>query len=446
MNILICNNRYFPSSGPESYLFAITALLEKHGHTVIPLAANYKQTVETPYQKYFVPPPVDAESVYFRQYKDRLTLRKRVGLAARAAYFRPAREAAAQAIEEQRIDLVYLLNTVNVLSPSIIDAAHARGIPVVMRLSDFNLLCPAYAFLRDGKICQECLGGYHHALQHRCLQGSVTVTGARVMAMMTHNTLGIYKKVSAFVAPSRFMLSQMEHFTPARGRLHHIPSFVDQARFARVEDRSADAPALTPEEANHRPYILQFGRVAPDKGVEVALRAYAGLEREVDFVVAGDSADDYRQRMEALAQSLGVAHVRFVGFQQGAALSSLIAGALCVVAPSTWHDNAPMTVYESLAYGKAVIGSDLGGISEQLEKGCGLLVPPGDAEALRAAMQRLIDNPEMRARFEQAARQRALSEYAPERHYERLMDVFLAALAATSRVGAQRSPDHHQVE
>src|ERR1051326_2333062 len=176
MNILICNNRYFPSSGTESYLFGITALLEKHGHTVVPLAANYRQTVETPYQKYFVPPPVDAESVYFRQYKDRLTLRKRVGLAARAAYFRTAREAAAQAIEEQHIDLVYLLNTVNVLSPSIIDAAHARGVPVVMRLSDFNLLCPAYLFLREGNICQECLGGYHHALQHRCLQGSLAVT------------------------------------------------------------------------------------------------------------------------------------------------------------------------------------------------------------------------------------------------------------------------------
>lgn len=447
MNILICNNRYFPSSGPESYLFGITALLENHGHRVIPLAVNYSQTVDTPYREYFVPPPMDAETVFYRQFKEKLTLGKRVSLAARATYFRPAREAAAHAIKEQHIDLVYLLHTVNMLSPSIIDAAHAHGVPVVMRLSDFNLLCPAYHFLRGGNICQECLSGYYHALQHRCLQGSLTVTGARVVAMTTHNALGIYKKVGAFIAPSRFMASQMEHFKPARGRLYHIPSFVDQALLDEHRHQgAAPTPALAPEEAGNRPYILQFGRVAPEKGLAVALRAFAGLARDVDFVVAGDSAGDYRQQMEALAQSLGAVHVRFAGFQKGEALSRLIRGALCIVAPSIWHDNAPMAVYESLAYGKAIIGSDLGGISEQLEQGCGLLVPPSDAEALRAAMRQMIDDPALRARFETAARQRALSEYAPERHYERLMEVFQGALAAKPLAGTQRVPAHHYVE
>ena len=159
MNILICNNRYFPSSGPERYLFAMTSLLEKHGHTVVPLAADYSQTLDTPYRRYFVPPPVDGESIFFAQYKDSLTLRKRIGLAARAAYSRTVYEAAKRVIAEQRIDLVYLLNTVNVLSPSIIDAARSCGVPVALRLSDFNLLCPAYAFMRDGHVCQECLGG-----------------------------------------------------------------------------------------------------------------------------------------------------------------------------------------------------------------------------------------------------------------------------------------------
>jgi len=426
MRILICNNRYFPSSGPERYLFAMKALLERHGHTVVPFAANYAQTIETPYRQYFVPPPVDGESVYYQQYKDKLTIRKRVDLVTRAAYSRLVREAAARVIREQRIELVYMLNTVNVLSPSIVDAARAGGAPAVMRLSDFNLLCPAYAFLRDGKVCQECLGGYHHALQHRCLQGSLAVTGARVLAMSVQHVLGVYNRVAAYIAPSRFMAEQMEHFKPARGRIHHIPSFVDQALLDGQERHQAGLAEQAPQQG--RPYLLYFGRVSPDKGIEVLLRAYAGLERDVDLVIAGDSGDGYRQRMEVLAASLGVPNVQFRGFVTGEPLTDLIAGALGVVAPSLWHDNAPMTVYESLALGKAVIGTNLGGIGEQLEGGCGILVPPGDSEQIRAAMRQLIDDPVLRATLEQAARRRALTEYTPERHYERVMAVFNAAL------------------
>ncbi len=399
----------------------MTALLESHGHTVVPFAANYAQTVETPYRRYFVPPPVDGDSIYYRQYKDKLTIGNRIDLAVRATYSHTVRKAAERVIREQHIDLVYLLNTVNVLSPSIVDAAHACGVPAVMRLSDFNLLCPAYAFLRDGKVCQDCLGGYHHALRHRCLQGSIAVTSARVMAMSVQRALGVYHKVAAYIAPSRFMAEQMEHFKPARGRIYHIPSFVDQALLTARENgrTTANSP-----ESPGRPYLLYFGRVSPDKGVEALLRAYAGLDRDVDLVIAGDSGDGYRQRMEELAQTLGAPHVQFKGFLNGEPLVNLIAGALGVVAPSLWHDNAPMTVYESLALGKAVIGSDLGGIGEQLENGCGLLTPPGDVDELRRAMRQLVDSPALRERLEQAARLRARTEYAPERHYERVVAVF----------------------
>ncbi len=426
MRILICNNRYFPSSGPERYLFAVTHLLERYGHTVVPLAANYAQTLDTPYRGYFVPPPVDADSVYFRQYKDKLTLRRRVALFARATYYRAARDAAERAIREQRIDLVYALNTVNVLSPSVIDAACAQNVPVVMRLSDFNLLCPAYAFLRDGHVCQECLGGYQHALRHRCLQGSLAVTGARVLAMSVQNALGLYERVSAFIAPSRYMAKQMERFGPARGRIHYIPSFVDPE----LLDASAggdSSGAKVPAPVGERPYILFYGRVAPDKGVEVVLRAYAGLERPVSLFIAGEVDPRWREHLSGIMRSLDLSDVHFPGFVQGEPLAALIRDALLVVVPSVCHDNAPMTVYESMAYGKAIVGSDIGGISDQLADGAGVLVPPGDPEALRGALRGLIDDGARRQHIERAARDRLCVEYAPERHYERLMAVFQTA-------------------
>ena len=247
------------------------------------------------------------------------------------------------------------------------------------------------------------------------------MTAARVFAMSAHNALGLYKHVGAFIAPSRYMAKQMEHFTPARGRIHCIPSFVDQSLLELHSPEGDPGPEM-PEES--RPYLLYFGRVSADKGLDILVQAAAGLDRDVDIVIAGESKDEYRRQLQELSRSLGVRTVRFVGFVSGAPLSTLIRGALGVVAPSIWHDNAPMAVHESLAHGKAVIGSDVGGISDQLDEGCGVLVPAGDSAALRQAIRLLVDQPDLMKQLEQAALRRARTTYGPEQHYERLMAVF----------------------
>jgi glycosyltransferase involved in cell wall biosynthesis len=433
VNILICNNRYFPSTGPERYLFAVTRLLEQHGHRVVPLAADYAQTVDTPYRNYFVPPPVDGASVFYKQYAHQLTMRTRLELTARAAYYSAARAAATRAIEEQDIDLVYVLNTTNVLSPSVIDAGHRAKLPVVLRLSDFSLLCPAYTCFRAGRVCEECLGGYHHALRHRCLQSSLAVTSARVLAMTLHNALGIYRKVDAFVSPSRYLAERMEQFPAARGRIHYLPSFAEPALIANTETRDARSDSASPPMGAARPYFLYFGRLAPDKGVETLIRAYAQLDHEIDLVVAGTNIGGHSAQMKQLATSLDRPDVRFVGFVEGEALAALISGAVAVVVPSLWHDNAPMAVYESLWHGKAVIGSNLGGIAEQLGSGSGLLVAPGDPAELAAGMRQVASDSALRRRLEVAARLRARTAFAPERHYEGLMAVMAAAQSVRRR-------------
>ncbi len=416
MRILICNNRYFPSTGPERYLFNVTTLLESHGHTVIPLAIAWDENIPTPYAKYFVPPPVDGQSVYFRQYKDRLGLQAQWRLFSRSAYSQVAKAAAARIIEAEGIDLMYVLHVANMLSPSVVDAAADRHIPVVMRLSDFNLLCPSYLFLRDGQVCQECLHGLHHAIQHRCLQDSVAVSTARVLAMQVQRRMGVYARVNAYITPSRYMAEQMEQYAPAQGKLHHIPSFMDVAR-------------ITPATGNQG-YLLFFGRVARDKGVEWLLHAHAGMTPSVPLVIAGKSSDGEQERLATLITPEQRPFVTFVGFKSGQELADLIDGALAVVQPSLWHDNAPMSVYESLAHGKPVIGTNLGGIAEQLTPDCGLLVEPHDIPGLRMAMQRLCDDPALVARLGQGARQRAEAEFNPEIHYDRLMRVFTAVDAS----------------
>ena len=61
MNILIINKYYFVTGGPERYMFQVTHLLQKQGHTVIPLALRLKKNFPSPYDHYFLAPVVDEE-------------------------------------------------------------------------------------------------------------------------------------------------------------------------------------------------------------------------------------------------------------------------------------------------------------------------------------------------------------------------------------------------
>jgi glycosyltransferase involved in cell wall biosynthesis len=420
MNVLFCNSRYFPSAGPETYMFITMRQLEQHGHQAFPLSVAWEQNIPNPYQSYFVAPPVDSTSVFFHQYRDRLTLSRQWKMFATAAYSKEAKDAAKRMIEDFKIDVMYTLHIVNVLSPSIIDAAAEMGIPSVMFLPDFNLLCPAYLYFRDNHVCMECQQGLRHAVQHRCLQHSAPVTLARVLAMKEHARRGVYDRVSAFVAPSRFLAEQMEQFPAARGKIHYVPGYAENDR-------------ITPTYAN-RGYFLFFGRVARDKGVDWLIQAHGRLSPSAPLIIAGTIADGEHERLTALMTPEQHELVQFVGFQTGQALQDLIEGATAVIQPSRWHDNSPNSVFEALAHGKPVLGSRLGGVADQITEDCGFLVEAGDDVALAGHMQQLVNDPALALRLGHGARRRAETEFHPERHYERLMRVFAIAGASVPAV------------
>jgi glycosyltransferase involved in cell wall biosynthesis len=98
------------------------------------------------------------------------------------------------------------------------------------------------------------------------------------------------------------------------------------------------------------------------------------------------------------------------------------------VIPSLWPDNAPMAAYEAMACGRAVIGSDLGGLQDQVEPGrSGVLLPAGDAASLARAVRQLWSDPEQAQRMGRAGRERMERLFSPQRHLEALMGLFGAA-------------------
>ena len=144
--------------------------------------------------------------------------------------------------------------------------------------------------------------------------------------------------------------------------------------------------------------VLGFaGRLVPAKALEVGLRAIADVP-DVNLVIAGDGPD--RATLEQLAQTLGARdRVRFLGSVGREDVLRLFRASDASLLSSAW-ENFPHTVVEALAVGCPVIATSVGGVPEVVRDGeNGLLVPPGDAEALAGAIRRFFSDPELRVRL-----------------------------------------------
>lgn len=168
---------------------------------------------------------------------------------------------------------------------------------------------------------------------------------------------------------------------------------------------AVDAPSLPPREAARRrlgltaPAILSVGRLVPWKGLAGLIRAAAGLPAET--VVIGDGPE--RGRLERLAAAQG-SRIRFLGALPPEAVWEYLAAGDIFVLNST-YEGFPHVVLEAMAAGLAVVATAAGGTPELVTHGeTGLLVAPGDDDALRAALERLVREDALRGRLADAGR------------------------------------------
>ena len=180
---------------------------------------------------------------------------------------------------------------------------------------------------------------------------------------------------------------------------------------------AAPPPEASPPSDPGRPVVGLVGRLVPEKGVDVFLRAAAlvsGVVPQTRFLVVGDGP--LRPDLEHRAAVLGLAGaVTFTGYRSDA--SHLLSG-LDVLAVPSRSDGSPLVVCEAMAAGVPVVASRVGGLPDLVEDGgSGLLVRPGEAEDLARALVSLLLDPESARRL--GARGRRL---AASRSHERLVD------------------------
>ena len=406
MRILLCHNHYPVIGGAEFFFHEVGRVLKENGHEVAFFSAQDKSAAANEWSEYF---PAAADYSSGSAASRLLSFPKMI-------YNSGSKASMARLINDFKPDLIHAFAIYVRLTPSILDAAHEANVPVVMSCNDYKHICPNYKLFHHGHPCEACKGGrFYQAVVNRCCHNSLAYSAASSIEAYVHNGLDIYRKnVHTFLFASEFMAHKTEEFWG-----------MDAFRWRTLRN-PFHAKDFTYSETSED-YILYFGRLIDEKGVNVLLDAMAELP-DTQLKVVGDGPD--RALLEQQAQTLGLSQVEFLGPKWGAELDDILRRCRFVVVPSLWHENFPYVILQAFAFGKPVVGSMRGGIPELVPHNeRGLVYEATDAQALTQCIRRLWDDPTATARMGLAAKRYVDETFNDDTFYKTLMTIYQEVLA-----------------
>lgn len=331
---------------------------------------------------------------------------------AAAAYSKHRREQAAKTIRDVDPDLVHLHNPYPSLGPAVHLASSELGIPLIVTVHNLRLRCPNGLMFTEGAICRRCEHGvYISAVVHNCFPDRSQSAAYAAFLWFHRFVLRLEDKVEKFVAPSQFVRDRLIDWGISAERMETIPHFVESV----------------PDPSSPGRVGVYIGRISPEKGVDVLLRALS-LAGDPVFRIAGDGPA--RLQAEALARDLGLRHTQFLGRLSVQRIYQLLEESRYLVMPSVWEETFGLSALEAMGHARPIVVSALGGLAELVRDEGGLTCIPGDPDDLAekiAIVER--DDGFCRSAGEQAwnlCRQ----EYSAEVHLDRLETMYQACLSS----------------
>lgn len=386
-------------------MFDLSSMLESHGHQIIPFAMKHEKNLPTEYSRYFV------ENIdYDKVIKEGIFKKMYAGL--KSIYSLEARNKLLKLVRNENPNIAHVHKIRNTLTPSILCALKKERVPIVQTLHDYRVVCPNYNMYDPNmfKICEACRGHrYFNAVRMKCQKSSYLIGLNIAIESYLYHFLKTYENtIDLFISPSSFLRNKMIEFGIDKNKIVHIPNFINSNEY-------------TPNYSNSN-YILYFGRLEKHKGLETFIAAMKHVKTSKLYLVGEGS---YRTMLERYSKKNNMKNVVFLGFVARKRLIELVRFSLFTVLPSEWYENCPMTILESFAFGKPVIGASIGGIPELVEDGStGMLFDAGNAYDLAEKINYLLDNKNLAVEMGKNARKKVKEEYNEDVHYKRVAEAY----------------------
>jgi glycosyltransferase involved in cell wall biosynthesis len=397
MRILHVNKFLFGRGGAERYMFDVARALKRRRQEVFFFGAAHDDNVEREYERFYPP------------YRDFSAPRVQISAALAAVWSADAGRCMRAFVEEVKPDVAHLHNIAYHLTPAVISALARAGVPAIMTLHDYNLLCPNHYFYSRDEVCYRCPEGkYFSCIGRRCVKGRFGPSAIGYLAHLVARRTKVYRKLARIIVPSRFLADKVLAAGRDEGAVTHLPPAID-----------VKAKKL----ARKNNYFLYAGRLAPQKGVDVLVQA-VGLSRpEVHLRVAGAGPEE--EALRGIAADYAAGRVEFLGQLDADRLAEEMASARAVVVPSRWPENTPAVILEAFAVGAPVVAARVGGVPEMVTDGTeGFLFEAENVHELAGILELLASDARVARKYGRAGQNRLEHEFSFKDHVGRLLALY----------------------
>ena len=391
MRILSIHNRYLQRGGEEESYELEAQILREKGHQV----DLYEDT------------------------NARLNKLSPIQTARKTIWSQQAYQEVSLQLAATKYDVVHVHNFFPLISPSVYYAAKKAKVPVVQTLQNFRLLCPNALFLREGKVCEACLGKVipYPGVMYGCYRNSRTSSAVTAAMLSVHRLLGTWnEKVDRYIALTNY----------DRGKF--IEGGIPVEKIAVKPNITYPDPEVGDGSGD---YALFAGRLSVEKGIDTLLEAWEKLSTKIPLKIVGDGPLASEVKTAASQNP----NIEWLGYKPLPEVYEVMGKAKFLVYPSKWNETFSRVAVEAFAKGTPVIAAaGVTAMKELVDPGrTGLHFNIGYSEDLVTKVEWLLDNPQKLEKMRYEARLEFENRFSAQTNYQQLIDIYQQAIACNQQ-------------
>jgi glycosyltransferase involved in cell wall biosynthesis len=369
LHILIIHNNYGVYTGEETVVDRQIALFTANGFTV----RTYRKTTE------------GARGTWLGNIRGLLQ-----------GFYSPASvRDIRQIMQNDRPDVAIVHNLYPYISPAILTSIKKAGVPIVMTVHNYRLICPTGLFMRNCQPCELCLtkNSEWPCIRYNCEHSILKSIGYAARNYCARQTKAYLNNIDVFACITRFQMQKLTQAGYDHRKMVHIPNFLEKIETPNYTSGS---------------YVAISGRLSKEKGIDLALEV-ASKTPEINYVFAGSPRAE-----EPISRPIPNNCV-FLGHVSGEQLADFYRNARFLLNQSRCYEGFPMTILEAASYGKPAIAPNHAGFPEIIDDNkSGLLFTPNDAKSLQEKISHLWNSPDLCLNMGKQAYDRLINRYTSQ--------------------------------
>ena len=379
MKILIVHNDYGRYCGEEAVVDKMAEMFHSQGHIVV----FYRLTS--------------------KGYRDSLTGKVKGFFS--GIYSPEGIRGMKEILQKEHPDVVNVHNLYPFISPAALFECKKQGIPVIMTVHNFRLICPTGLFMREGLPCEYCLEHRNEwgCIKYNCEQSIVKSIGYATRNWYARKTKAYKDCITRFACITNFQKKKLIGAGYDEKKISVIPNSVDLLEDTRT---------------NKGKYVAFCGRLSKEKGVDLIIEV-ARKHPEIPFKLAGAIREDFTIINKPQ-------NVELLGYVSGEDLQKFYRSASFIIMASRCYEGFPMSILEAAQYTKPTIAPDHGGFTEIIGKGSesiGRLFKPADVNELEKQVVDLWNHPDKSKILGEKAYEKLKNQYSTEVIYNQWIDM-----------------------